>query len=90
MRRRWFVPISPASLVVSMMLAAFLAVALLAPRATDAADKGKPLPPPSLKVGDVAPDFKLKNQDLKPVTLSEFRGKKSVVLAFYVFAFTGG
>jgi cytochrome oxidase Cu insertion factor (SCO1/SenC/PrrC family) len=49
--------------------------------------------PPALKVGDVAPDFKLKyfdGQDLKDVSLSQYRGKKNVVLAFYVFAFTGG
>jgi hypothetical protein len=49
--------------------------------------------PPALKVGDVAPDFKLQyfdGQDLKDVSLSQYRGKKNVVLAFYVFAFTGG
>jgi hypothetical protein len=48
---------------------------------------------PALKVGDVAPDFKLQyfdGQDLKDVSLSQYRGKKNVVLAFYVFAFTGG
>jgi len=45
------------------------------------------------KVGDMAPDFSLKyftGNDLKDVKLSDFRGKKNVVLAFYVFAFTGG
>ena len=45
------------------------------------------------KVGDVAPDFALKysdGKDLKEVKLSDYRGKKNVVLAFYVFAFTGG
>ena len=45
------------------------------------------------KVGDVAPDFTLKYFDggnLKDVKLSDYRGKKNVVLAFYVFAFTGG
>ena len=50
-------------------------------------------PPPKLKVGDVAPDFKLQyftGSDLKDVNLSDYRGKKNVVLAFYVFAFTGG
>jgi cytochrome oxidase Cu insertion factor (SCO1/SenC/PrrC family) len=86
MRKRWIVPLSLASLVAGMLLAA----TLLAPRAADAADQKKPSPPPTLKVGDVAPEFTLKDQTLKPVTLSEFRGKKSVVLAFYVFAFTGG
>ena len=45
------------------------------------------------KVGDTAPDFTLKYFDgsnLKDVKLSDYRGKKNVVLAFYIFAFTGG
>jgi cytochrome oxidase Cu insertion factor (SCO1/SenC/PrrC family) len=45
------------------------------------------------KVGDTAPDFTLKYFDganLKDVKLSDYHGKKNVVLAFYVFAFTGG
>jgi len=45
------------------------------------------------KVGDMAPDFTLKyfdGTDLKDVKLSDYRGKKNVVVAFYVFAFTGG
>jgi hypothetical protein len=48
---------------------------------------------PKLKIGDEAPDFKLKyfdGNDLKDVSLSQYRGKKNVVLAFYIFAFTGG
>jgi thioredoxin-dependent peroxiredoxin len=50
-------------------------------------------PPPKLKVGDEAPDFKLKyfdGGDLKDISLSQYRGKKNIVLAFYIFAFTGG
>jgi peroxiredoxin len=43
-----------------------------------------------LKVGDTAPDFTLPSTAGKPVKLSEFRGKKNVVLAFYPAAFTGG
>jgi peroxiredoxin len=43
-----------------------------------------------LKVGDTAPDFTLTDTTGQKVTLSEFRGKSNVVLAFYVFAFTGG
>ena len=43
-----------------------------------------------LKVGDRAPDFTLPDQNGRPVTLSSFQGKKNVVLAFYVLAFTGG
>ena len=57
------------------------------------AQKKAPKPAPSLKVGDMAPDFKMKyfdGKDLKDVSLSEYRGKKNVVLAFYIFAFTGG
>ncbi len=45
------------------------------------------------KVGDMAPDFTLKyfqDGNLKDMKLSDFRGKKNVVLAFYIFAFTGG
>ena len=44
----------------------------------------------TLNVGDKAPDFTLPDQNGKKVTLSEFLGKKNVVLAFYVLAFTGG
>ena len=44
----------------------------------------------SLKVGDMAPDFTLLDNHWKQVHLSEFRGKKNVVLAFYVLAFTEG
>jgi len=44
----------------------------------------------SLKVGDMAPDFTLPSNQNKPVKLSDFRGKKNVMLAFYVLAFTPG
>ncbi len=44
----------------------------------------------SLKVGDRAPDFALTDQNGVPVKLSDFRGKKNVVLAFYIKAFTPG
>lgn len=43
-----------------------------------------------LKPGDMAPDFTLPSTGGKPVTLSEFRGRKTVVLAFFPAAFTGG
>lgn len=43
-----------------------------------------------LKVGDKAPDFTLPDQNGHKVHLADFQGKKSVVLAFYVLAFTGG
>jgi peroxiredoxin len=44
----------------------------------------------TLKVGDAAPDFALPDQNGQTVRLSDFRGKQSVVLAFYIKAFTGG
>jgi hypothetical protein len=44
----------------------------------------------SLKVGDVAPDFALLSDQWKTVKLSDYRGKKNVLLAIYVLAFTGG
>jgi len=51
----------------------------------------QPAPPKTqLKVGDAAPDFSLTDTNGKPVRLSDFRGQKNVVLAFYVLAFTGG
>jgi cytochrome oxidase Cu insertion factor (SCO1/SenC/PrrC family) len=47
-------------------------------------------PQTQLKVGDAAPDFALTDTEGQTVRLSDFRGKKNVVLAFYVLAFTGG
>ncbi|MGH9650106.1 MAG: hypothetical protein ACRD3I_06500 [Terriglobales bacterium] len=52
-----------------------------------------PLPPPKVKLGALAPDFTLQyfdGKELKDVSLHDYRGKKNVVLAFYIFAFTGG
>ena len=43
-----------------------------------------------LATGNRAPAFTLTDQHGKKVKLSDFKGKKNVVLAFYVFAFTGG
>lgn len=36
-----------------------------------------------IKVGDVAPDFTLEDQNGRAVTLASFREKKHVVLVFY-------
>lgn len=50
-----------------------------------------PKPPSThLKVGDSAPELILNDTDGNTVKLSDYKGKKSVVLAFYVLAFTGG
>lgn len=37
----------------------------------------------AISVGDTAPDFALNNQDKQEVKLSDFRGKKNVVLVWY-------
>ena len=56
----------------------------------DAASQPPAAPVTHLKVGDPAPDFALTDTEGQTVRLSDFRGKKNVVLAFYVLAFTGG
>ncbi len=53
---------------------------------------GQSIQPPhtQLKVGDMAPDFTLPSTAGGTVHLADFRGKNSVVLAFFPAAFTGG
>ncbi|MGA7402775.1 MAG: redoxin domain-containing protein [Candidatus Sulfotelmatobacter sp.] len=86
MRRRL-----PNVLAASLFLGA-LAIA----SSTPALGQAKPAENVSMsmpKVGDMAPDFTLNyfdGNDLKPVSLSQYRGKKNVVVAFFIFAFTGG
>ena len=48
------------------------------------------LPAANLKAGDAAPDFELKGSDGKTYKLSDFKGKKAVVVAWFPKAFTGG
>lgn len=70
-----------------------VAVALLCVPLAAQEKKPEPPPPLTIKVGDVAPDFTLLHYDgtgVKPVSLHDFKGKKNVALAFFVFAFTGG
>lgn len=69
-----------------------------APAQTPAQPKPTPIVPhTNLKVGQAAPDFTLPSTIAAPdgrsvvrYKLSDFKGKKNVVLAFYVLAFTGG
>lgn len=52
----------------------------------------QPAPPKThLKIGDMAPDFELTSTDGgKKIKLSDYRGKKNIVVAFFPAAFTGG
>jgi len=79
---------------VLLLAAASIAVAQT-PTPTPA--KAPPAAPhTNLKVGQAAPDFTLASTAVGPdgrgmrFKLSDFKGKKNVVLAFYVLAFTGG
>lgn len=65
----------------SLLLLTVLSAAALAQQAP---------PKTNLKVGDKAPEFSLRATDGKVYKLSDFKGKKNVVLAIYVLAFTGG
>ena len=85
-----------------LLVTASVASAQTAPAATPTASPApaRPAAPAApkthLKVGDVAPDFNLPSTiigaDNRSVRykLSDLKGKKNVVLAFYVLAFTGG
>ncbi len=67
------------------VLAALMVVWMAAE--VQAADEPKK---PAVEVGKPAPDFTLKNQEGKDVKLSELKGKKNVLIAFYPKDFTGG
>jgi len=43
----------------------------------------------TLAIGDVAPDFTLKDQYGQDISLSTYAGRKAVLLVFYPFAFSG-
>lgn len=79
MRKRW---------CATVLLAA---ISLLA-AGQQAAPPAAP-PPLKLKVGDTVPDFTLRYFDgtqMKDISLHDYKGKKNVLLAFFIFAFTSG
>jgi peroxiredoxin len=43
-----------------------------------------------LNLGDKAPDFKLSSTRKEKISLSDYEGKKNVLLAFYPLNFTPG
>jgi cytochrome oxidase Cu insertion factor (SCO1/SenC/PrrC family) len=73
-----------------MIVKKILSVVVLLMLAVAASAQQPAAPKTNLKVGQAAPDFALTDTEGKPVKLSDFKGKKNVVLAFYVLAFTGG
>jgi len=77
--------------LLSLCLVACLGASPAAAQAPAPAAAPAPAPQYSaeLKVGDVAPDFSLPGSDGKTHKLSELRGK-TVVLAWFPKAFTGG
>ena len=73
-----------------MYMRVLLSVVLLTVLGVVAVAQQPAAPKTHLKVGDAAPDFTLRATDGKTYKLSDFKGKKNVVLAIYVLAFTGG
>ena len=73
-----------------MYTRSLLSVVLLAVFGVVALAQQQAPPKTHLKVGDAAPNFTLRATDGKTYSLSDFKGKKNVVLAIYVLAFTGG
>jgi len=79
----------------STLIFAFCLAAISVPRAQ--APAAAPPPPPSVKTGQAAPDFTAnyfltvdgKRQN-KAVKLSDYKGQKNVVLAFFPAAFSPG
>ena len=77
----------------NLLAAALLAVVVNIATANPAEAQGTGGSAQMPKVGEMAPDFKLQyfdGNDLKDISLSQYRGKKNVVVAFFIFAFTGG
>jgi cytochrome oxidase Cu insertion factor (SCO1/SenC/PrrC family) len=72
------------------LLLAMVLAGMLLPSIRAAEKPAETPPPPAIKVGDMAPDFTLTDQNGNKVSLKDYKGKKNVALAFYIFAFTGG
>jgi cytochrome oxidase Cu insertion factor (SCO1/SenC/PrrC family) len=66
----------------AIALAGCLAFFLLAVHVPAAPQQKDVIARTNLKVGDIAPDFALPSDQRTTVKLSDFRGKKNVILAF--------
>jgi hypothetical protein len=78
--------------VIANLLASMLALGSVGSMVAQVPKKSSEAPTMP-KVGEMAPAFTLSyfdGNDLKQVSLSQYRGKKNVVVAFFIFAFTGG
>jgi len=75
--------IGSAALGVAVGFALSVALVLAAPTVAAEEEEG-------LAVGDAAPDFSLTGSDGETYTLSQYKGEKPVILAFFPKAFTGG
>ena len=81
-----------------MRLLTSVAAALLLSGWVSAAVQQQPPPPPTVKVGQQAPDFTLRylaktpdgKYEQKTVSLADFKGQKTVILAFFPAAFSPG
>jgi len=71
-------------------LAFFLLAAQVPAAPAPAAQQKDVIATTNLKVGEKAPDFTLPSDQQTAVKLSDYLGKKNVILAFYVLAFTPG
>ena len=76
-------------LFIAMLAAPLLASAAFAGSA-EPAEPAEPAKPAEPKVGDKAPDFSLTGSDGETYTLKQYAGKKTVVVAWFPKAFTGG
>ena len=81
--------------LMAMLVPGVLAAAFIGPQSSNRAATKEPSKESAgltkLKIGNMAPDFTLlffDGKELKKVSLHDYRGKKNVALAFYVFAFT--
>jgi len=72
------------------MRTVLMVLSVVAVAAAAFAQTPQPAAGPELKVGDPAPDFSLEASDGKTYKLSDFKGKKAVVIAWFPKAFTQG